>query len=147
MANRLKSKSIRNRAPGTRALFIPVFVTFALQSKLHMRNLHLSALLLICCLYATAQKSKPTAAPVANDANESAFYTNMQYRLIGPWRGGRSAAVTGSYKNKNTFYFGAVGGGEIECILDRKSTRLNSSHSQISYAVFCLKKKKNTIPE
>src|SRR2546427_9360346 len=28
--------------------------------------------------------------------------------------------------------------------LDRKSTRLNSSHSQISYAVFCLKKKKNT---
>src|SRR2546430_12366210 len=29
--------------------------------------------------------------------------------------------------------------------LDRKSTRLNSSHSQISYAVFCLKKKKITI--
>src|SRR3989475_7694961 len=27
---------------------------------------------------------------------------------------------------------------------DRKSTRLNSSHSQISYAVFCLKKKKST---
>src|SRR2546430_4348037 len=29
------------------------------------------------------------------------------------------------------------------CPADRKSTRLNSSHSQISYAVFCLKKKKN----
>src|SRR3712207_7951969 len=28
--------------------------------------------------------------------------------------------------------------------LDRKSTRLNSSHANISYAVFCLKKKKNT---
>src|SRR2546430_6489071 len=28
-------------------------------------------------------------------------------------------------------------------IVDRKSTRLNSSHSQISYAVFCLKKKNN----
>src|SRR5438270_2321233 len=28
---------------------------------------------------------------------------------------------------------------------DRKSTRLNSSHSQISYAVFCLKKKKGKI--
>src|SRR5947209_9717340 len=27
---------------------------------------------------------------------------------------------------------------------DRKSTRLNSSHANISYAVFCLKKKKNT---
>src|SRR2546430_12853423 len=33
-----------------------------------------------------------------------------------------------------------VQGGE-----DRKSTRLNSSHSQISYAVFCLKKKKKNI--
>src|SRR2546430_9214128 len=29
---------------------------------------------------------------------------------------------------------------------DRKSTRLNSSHSQISYAVFCLKKKKPSVP-
>src|SRR5256712_5664427 len=28
-------------------------------------------------------------------------------------------------------------------VLDRKSTRLNSSHSQISYAVFCLKKKRS----
>src|SRR3982750_4997660 len=30
------------------------------------------------------------------------------------------------------------------CFRDRKSTRLNSSHDQISYAVFCLKKKKHT---
>src|SRR5690349_22060547 len=30
------------------------------------------------------------------------------------------------------------------CAKDRKSTRLNSSHVEISYAVFCLKKKKNT---
>src|SRR2546430_8030404 len=37
----------------------------------------------------------------------------------------------------------------VECFVaaaDRKSTRLNSSHSQISYAVFCLKKKKIHIP-
>src|SRR2546430_7789259 len=33
--------------------------------------------------------------------------------------------------------------GSIRKQRDRKSTRLNSSHSQISYAVFCLKKKKN----
>src|SRR2546427_3682863 len=34
---------------------------------------------------------------------------------------------------------------ELWCTeVDRKSTRLNSSHSQISYAVFCLKKKKKT---
>src|SRR5688572_28109413 len=33
----------------------------------------------------------------------------------------------------------------LEGVLDRKSTRLNSSHSQISYAVFCLKKKKKNL--
>src|SRR3712207_7566592 len=36
-----------------------------------------------------------------------------------------------------------VGLGQRGLIEDRKSTRLNSSHANISYAVFCLKKKKN----
>src|SRR3712207_8867659 len=36
----------------------------------------------------------------------------------------------------------AVGGGEVG---DRKSTRLNSSHANISYAVFCLKKKSSRL--
>src|SRR2546422_2128425 len=37
-------------------------------------------------------------------------------------------------------------GGVVALVEDRKSTRLNSSHGYISYAVFCLKKKKkNTI--
>src|SRR5258707_5663192 len=35
-----------------------------------------------------------------------------------------------------------VAAGDVE---DRKSTRLNSSHAHISYAVFCLKKKKQSI--
>ena len=35
-------------------------------------------------------------------------------------------------------------GGVSDNFLDRKSTRLNSSHTDISYAVFCLKKKKKT---
>src|SRR3712207_8402933 len=33
--------------------------------------------------------------------------------------------------------------GEVISVQDRKSTRLNSSHANISYAVFCLKKKRN----
>src|SRR2546430_10964765 len=36
------------------------------------------------------------------------------------------------------------GPAQVARPLDRKSTRLNSSHSQISYAVFCLKKKTDT---
>src|SRR5688572_28808012 len=42
----------------------------------------------------------------------------------------------------------ALGGwfyGRVAAMADRKSTRLNSSHSQISYAVFCLKKKKRRV--
>src|SRR5690606_10961026 len=39
---------------------------------------------------------------------------------------------------------GAAAGAAIGTMADRKSTRLNSSHVKISYAVFCLKKKKTT---
>src|SRR3712207_7308951 len=40
---------------------------------------------------------------------------------------------------------GAVRERQRDARIDRKSTRLNSSHANISYAVFCLKKKKFTI--
>ena len=43
--------------------------------------------------------------------SDSSFFSKVKYRLVGPFRGGRSGAVTGDYKNKNTFYFGATGGG------------------------------------
>src|SRR2546427_5748258 len=39
----------------------------------------------------------------------------------------------------------ALRDSQAAALRDRKSTRLNSSHSQISYAVFCLKKKKKNI--
>src|SRR2546429_3803229 len=45
-------------------------------------------------------------------------------------------------------YYGILDAGVRSAILryvDRKSTRLNSSHGYISYAVFCLKKKKTNI--
>src|SRR5438874_9685385 len=39
------------------------------------------------------------------------------------------------------FFIGALEGASGSALEDRKSTRLNSSHVEISYAVFCLKKK------
>ncbi len=76
-----------------------------------MRNIFLM-ILAISCITASAQRKKKSTAPVVPKINsDSVFFSNMKYRLIGPWRGGRSGAVTGSYKNKNTFYFGATGGG------------------------------------
>src|SRR5215218_37986 len=59
-------------------------------------------------LNAFAQKKKFIPASIDTD---SVLLSKVKYRLVGPFRGGRSGAVTGSYKNKNTFYFGATGGG------------------------------------
>src|SRR2546430_9089857 len=58
------------------------------------------------------------------------------------FRSGRGCAIEAEhfYDRQKRNSRGSGGGGG----LDRKSTRLNSSHSQISYAVFCLKKKKLT---
>src|SRR2546430_11394939 len=49
----------------------------------------------------------------------------------------------GSGRRRRRRHLG-VGDAAARIVGDRKSTRLNSSHSQISYAVFCLKKKKPT---
>lgn len=67
-------------------------------------------LLIISFSAVQGQKGKP-ALPTITDNSDSILLAKKKYRLIGPFRGGRSGAVTGSYKNKNTFYFGATGGG------------------------------------
>src|SRR3712207_8688771 len=68
--------------------------------------------------------------------------------------GGRDHAVTRARAAGSSRAAGGGTSASIDSIawrvslstscLDRKSTRLNSSHANISYAVFCLKKKKNT---
>lgn len=68
---------------------------------------------LIACLFSfvisSAQKKNVSKSVAVN--SDSILLSNAKYRLIGPWRGGRSGAVTGSYTDMNTFYFGATGGG------------------------------------
>src|SRR2546429_7770170 len=54
----------------------------------------------------------------------------------------REAAVLGPYRHWLAFAGTIAPWGESASKKDRKSTRLNSSHGYISYAVFCLKKKK-----
>src|SRR4051812_49991566 len=58
----------------------------------------------------------------------------------------RSLGQFAEYHRARHFELGQTGFGEGENAADRKSTRLNSSHMSISYAVFCLKKKKNKRP-
>jgi len=76
-----------------------------------MKNFILLLVLSSIAFFSFSQKPKQTTAPQAATQKEDVLFSKLKYRLIGPFRGGRSAAATGSYKNKNTFYFGATGGG------------------------------------
>src|SRR3977135_3131040 len=69
-------------------------------------------LLVACAPLMTVMAQRKTVVTTVNTNNsDSLLLSKVKYRLVGPWRGGRSGAVTGSYKDKNTFYFGATGGG------------------------------------
>ncbi len=49
--------------------------------------------------------------PLKSQNFDESYYSALEYRLVGPFRGGRSAAVTGVPGKPNLFYFGATGGG------------------------------------
>src|SRR3712207_8579821 len=88
------------------------------------------------------------ALPISSTLGPSARY--LSYKV------GQSQAFTLTQKrHDDTAYELRASGGEFRFIrtpgrawqlpVDRKSTRRNSSHANISYAVFCLKKKKNIV--
>ena len=52
-----------------------------------------------------------TLTPTQAQEFDEKYYSALEYRLVGPFRGGRSAAVTGVPNQPNLFYFGATGGG------------------------------------
>jgi photosystem II stability/assembly factor-like uncharacterized protein len=89
---------------------MPGLCNFQYQQKLIMRKFFLLVMLAGISQYVNAQK-KQVVTKVADKNMEDVLLSKVKYRLVGPWRGGRSGAATGSYKNKNTFYFGATGGG------------------------------------
>ncbi|NND16891.1 MAG: glycosyl hydrolase [Eudoraea sp.] len=64
--------------------------------------------LLFSTLLSAQRRSKTTTI---TPTYPEALYSSMEYRLVGPFRGGRSAAVTGVPGKPNLFYFGATGGG------------------------------------
>ncbi len=55
-----------------------------------------------------AQKKNNNASQMTYDTT---YFNSLQWRCIGPYRGGRSAAVTGVPGQPNLYYFGATGGG------------------------------------
>jgi photosystem II stability/assembly factor-like uncharacterized protein len=70
-------------------------------------NLALFGLAAALTVGTTAQAAPATAKP----AVDPALFKSMKWREVGPYRGGRAAAVTGVPGDRNTYYFGATGGG------------------------------------
>src|SRR2546430_16948284 len=82
-----------------------------------------------------------------NDTATTEIYTLSLHDALPISLGRRTGVVWGRafsplQRHSQQSHAAMAGGHRRGQRLDRKSTRLNSSHSQISYAVFCLKKKK-----
>ncbi len=75
-------------------------------SFLKIGMLVLTAALCIAPVQSQRKKKTQTAPEYPKE-----LYSSLEYRQIGPFRGGRSAAVTGVPGEPNLFYFGATGGG------------------------------------
>ena len=75
--------------------------------SLRFSRLLSSAASLLCLLVLAA----PAGAQDPPPPVDPALYSTMEWRLIGPFRGGRSVAVAGVAGQPDTYYFGGVGGG------------------------------------
>ena len=51
------------------------------------------------------------SATALEETIDPVLFEKMEYRFIGPYRGGRSVAVSGVHGNRNLYYMGAAGGG------------------------------------
>src|SRR5256886_9831454 len=86
-------------------------------------------------------------AGAGDGAGQSERGRRHRVRRFATYRGRAAQPVSGErhFLKKEARMHATIKSEKGMALLDRKSTRLNSSHSQISYAVFCLKKKNKTI--
>ena len=73
------------------------------------KNLRYCIAALFISSFAFAQKKEKHTSDYVN--TDTLLFNKLRYRCIGPFRGGRSLAVTGIPDKPNTYFFGAVGGG------------------------------------
>src|SRR3712207_7586381 len=84
--------------------------------------------------YTTLFRSAHSENAASFDAMDKGGINSASIMMTTPW-----VTETAEYQKRNP-------NADFGLHLDRKSTRLNSSHANISYAVFCLKKKKKMKP-
>src|SRR5207249_9287039 len=88
---------------------------------------------------AAALKREPVATLLHLDLDDLLGLNEKHGREAGDKAIGAATLLLAKTAAKEGWTLGRIGGDEFA--LDRKSTRLNSSHVSISYAVFCLKKR------
>src|SRR2546427_4326705 len=76
-----------------------------------LRRLCVAGCLLTLANPATAQRRTRPASPVPSPAFDTSLYNALEWREIGPFRGGRVTAVAGHAAQPLTFYFCGTGGG------------------------------------
>ncbi|MEM9673395.1 MAG: glycosyl hydrolase [Bacteroidota bacterium] len=81
-----------------------------------LRHLLTSSLLSLLLLFiiiesGQAQRKKKNQEQNVTTSFDDSLYNAIQYRLVGPFRGGRSGTATGIPGDRDTYYFGSVGGG------------------------------------
>ena len=67
--------------------------------------------ILVASPHDASAQAKQDAAQAKKDAAKDSIFESLKFRSIGPFRGGRSAAVTGVADNPMLYYMGATGGG------------------------------------
>lgn len=79
-----------------------------------MKTLRLLSLVVLTLLIHTpetlAQRRKKKEAAPTGVVYDTALYNAMEFRLVGPFRGGRATAVAGVVQDPMTYYMGATGG-------------------------------------
>ena len=68
-------------------------------------------LILIACVSCSMIYAQKKSVPAKTLSFDEKLYNALEWRSIGPYRGGRSAAVTGVPGKPNLYYMGATGGG------------------------------------
>ena len=79
--------------------------------KIFQRLLWIALIFLVCDFDSQAQRRKRKAQKPQGLTYDSALYNALEWRNIGPFRGGRATAVSGVVSDPMTYYMGATGGG------------------------------------
>ena len=75
------------------------------------RRLFVASLVLTIATAAAAQRRQAPGSRLPTPAFDTSLYNGLEWREVGPFRGGRVTAVAGHADQPLTFYFGGTGGG------------------------------------